>query len=97
MPRRFRKPKLKEGELRLCWGKIDKNSTPEMCCYWQGDRSMKRDVNYLFYELGSEKPDVLKTPLFSVMKPSFFAELENRGYDLTTLKFSIQKKQTEEN
>jgi hypothetical protein len=28
------------------------------------------------------------------MKPSLFEELEARGYDLTTLKFSIMKKQT---
>jgi hypothetical protein len=40
----------------------------------------------------SRHPDPFKKPLFSEMMPSMIEELEARGYDLTTLKFSVMKK-----
>jgi hypothetical protein len=57
---------------------------------------MKRDSNFLFYELMTQKPDWKVQPIFSKMNPSFIEQLELRGYDLTTLKFSIMKKQVPE-
>ena len=89
--KRYRAPKLKEGELRMYWGRVDGDS-PDVILAWQGERSMKRDTNYLYYALCCDKPDLQTTPLFSKMNPSFIKELELRGYDLTTLKFSIMKK-----
>lgn len=91
MVKRYRRPKLKDGELRVYWGKLPHNN-PDIVIEWLGDSSMKRDSNFLFYELGSDKPDLHAKPLFSKMNPSFFKELELRGYDITTLKFSIMKK-----
>lgn len=89
--KRLRKPKLKDGELRVYWGKVPYDS-PDIILAWQGDSSMRRDINLLHYHLCCERPDVHTKPLFSKMEPSLIKELENRGYDITTLKFSIMKK-----
>jgi hypothetical protein len=40
-----------------------------------------------------ETPDPHTMPIFSKMNPSFVDELKSRGYDITTIKFSIQKLQ----
>lgn len=91
MKTRFRKPKLKDGELRMYYGKLPGDS-PDVIYAWQGDRSMKRDSAMLHYMLGTRRPDPFKQPMFSEMLPSFIEELEARGYDITTIKFSIMKK-----
>jgi len=89
--KRFRKPKLKDGELRVYWGKVP-HENPDIVLAWQGNPLMKRDTNMLHSFLCSKNPDPFAKPLFSVMNPSMIEELEARGYDLTTLKFSIMKK-----
>lgn len=80
--RRLRKPTLKEGELRVYWGRVDRGEEPSLVYAWQGDRTMKRDTSYLAREF-----EGLLDPTDCIAK-----ELERRGYDLTTLKFSIMKK-----
>ena len=90
--KRFRTPKLADGELRIYWGREPHDRTPDVMFAWQGDRSMKHDTNLLHYMMASKHPDTSVTPLFSKMRPSLFEELDARGYDLTTLKFSIMKK-----
>ncbi len=84
--KRFRTPKLKDGELRVYWGKLPHDS-PDVVFSWQGDRSMKRDTALLCYlfserELGTSR--------------SLLEELEDRGYDITTLRFSVMKKSANE-
>ena len=88
---RFRKPKLKEGELRVYWGKLP-HENPDVVLAYQGDGLMRRDTNMLRVFMCSQHPDPFAKPLFSKMNPSMIQELEARGYDLTTLKFSIMKK-----
>ena len=92
--KRLRTPKLQDGELRMYWGRECRGSVPEIMFAWQGDRGMKHDANLLHYMMCSKRPDLTATPLFSVMQPSLIEELDARGYDLTTLKFSIKKKAT---
>lgn len=89
--KRYRKPKLKDGELRIYYGKVPHDS-PDVILAWQGDRSMKRDTNLLYSVICSKQPDLFTKPLFSRMNPSLIEELELRGYDITTIKFSIMKK-----
>ena len=91
MAKRFRKPKMSDGELKMYWGKPDKHDGPDVVLAWQGDASMRRDTNLLHYHLCSAKPDLSARPLFSKMNPSLIEELKDRGYDITTLKFSIKK------
>lgn len=89
--KRLRKPKLEDGELKMYWGR-EPNDRPDIMLAWQGDRSMKRDTNLLHYFMCSKHPDPDAQPIFSKMNLSLIEELDARGYDLTTLKFSIKKK-----
>lgn len=89
--KRLRKPKLKDGELRVYWGKVP-HENPDVVFAWQGDRMMKRDTNLLCSVFCSKQPDPFVQPIFSRMMPSLIEELTARGYDLTTLRFSISKK-----
>lgn len=94
--KRFRRPKLKDGELRMYWGKLPHDS-PNVVLAWQGDSSMKRDTNLLHYVMCSQKPKVnVNTVDWSQMQPSLIEELKARGYDITTLQFSIRKRATAE-
>ena len=79
----------KPGELKAKWAKMQ-HSKPDICYVW-GEGVPSADARLLdamltreHYRVGQdweEKPE-----------PSFIQELEMRGYDITTLKFSIQKK-----
>jgi hypothetical protein len=53
---------------------------------------MKRDSALLHYSLACQRPDYRLEHPFSKMLPSLIEELIERGYDITTLKFSIMKK-----
>lgn len=88
--KRLRKPKLKDGELRVYWGRLP-HDNPDVVFAWQGDSMMKRDTSLLCNMFCSKQPDPFARPIFSVMRPSLVDELKARGYDITTLKFSIQK------
>ena len=91
--KRLRKPKLKDGELRIYWGREDHDRTPDVILAWQGDRMMKRDTNLLHSIICSKRPTVTATRVdWYNMEPSLIEALEARGYDITTLKFSIMKK-----
>ena len=94
MTKRPRAPKLKDGELRVYWGKQSRNDSPDLVLAWQGDPLMKRDTHLLYYHLYCQRPDPKALPLYSKMLPSLIEELQARDYDITTLKFSIQKKVT---
>lgn len=87
--KRYRHPKCKEGELKLYYGKID--GSFDVIVAWNGESSMKRDKNLVMNLFASQKPDLFAKPLFSVMNPSFVDELVARGYDISTIKFSIMK------
>jgi hypothetical protein len=93
--KRLREPILKNGELRIYWGCDPHDKTPDVMFAWQGDGTMKRDSYLLHYMMAGKHPDPYVTPVFSKMRPSLLEELDARGYDLTTLKFSIKKKQNE--
>lgn len=91
MTKRYRKPKMKDGELRVYWGRLPHDS-PDIVYAWQGDPEMRRNTRLLHNFFSCESPDPFAQPLWSKMYPSFVKELEQRGYDITTLKFSIMKK-----
>jgi len=71
------------------WGKLP-NEEPDMCTAWGAGLS-KRDGALLHYMLASKRMRWRDgVPTF---EPSFLEELEARGYDLTTFRFSVRKKQ----
>jgi hypothetical protein len=91
MTKRLRAPNAKPGELKMQWGKLP-GDCPDMCFAW-GDGCSKRDGNFLHYVLASARPthnrDEHGRPMFD---KSVLEQLDERGYDLTTLRFSIRKK-----
>jgi hypothetical protein len=92
------KVKARKGELVMRYGR-DEDGETDTCFAW-GDGCSKAD-GALAHSAMTEKrcvPDLLTPRLrlnvFDLFKyePSFFEELERRGYDLKTATFSIMKK-----
>lgn len=85
MPKRWRAPKAKPGQLKAQWGKVD---GMDDLCYAHGDGVPRVDARLLHNALTAERYQAFD----NTWSLSFCDELEARGYDLTTLKFSIEKK-----
>jgi hypothetical protein len=93
MAKRFRRPTVKDGELKLFYGKYEKNDSDDVVTMWgDGAGHNGRDSNLLMDIFCNERPGTFLDPSTRL---SLIEELENRGYDLSTLKFSIMKKNIE--
>jgi hypothetical protein len=97
--KRWRIPKVRPGELAVKFGKPGRwNTTPDVCyCWGPGVNQCDGSLLYLFFGVDRLETDYdapLGSPryLWTKSAPSLLKELEARGYDLTTLRFSIQKK-----
>ena len=64
-----------------------KYSAPDLCYAW-GEGVPSCDARLLDSALTGKRHH----PVGDIWDPGFLEELEKRGYDLTTLKFSVQKK-----
>jgi hypothetical protein len=91
MPKRYRTLKAKPGELRAYYGKPDRWSGPDVCYAW-GPGVSKSDARLLHNVISSDRLELDFPNLGHKFGPSFIAELESRGYDISTLRFSIQMK-----
>lgn len=89
MTKRYRAPKAKPGQLKTQWGKIE-HSNPDLCYAW-GDGCARADGR-LMRSAFSSKHFPSSFDSSHEMMPSFLEELEARGYDITTFRFSISKK-----
>lgn len=78
---RGRMPSPKPGQIKVAWA-TEKNDTPQLHFRYNGNRLMSRDVNLLMSQF-------LTRPTSSGI--GLLEDLESRGYDLSTLKFSIDK------
>lgn len=85
MVKRWRKPIAKPGELLVKWGK-EYGDEDLYYCYPDNEYGMGRDskVVMLAFE---------RNVLFQEDGRTMRQELEARGYDIKTLKFSIMKKE----
>lgn len=89
--KRWRTVTAKPGELKAAYGRVD----GDLCIgyAWGGAGADKSDARIL----GAVMEDRWSRPAFPLgtteERPSLIEELEARGYDITTLKFSIQKKE----
>ena len=84
MEKRYRRPIVKNGEMRLQKGKVDGNI--DMCIFFADDIP-PCDRALLFYFICTENHNYSGGKCKSLTQ-----ELEDRGYDLETLRFSISKK-----
>lgn len=81
--KRIRNPRARPGELKVGWGRCDR-SEPSLV-YVRGGGTTERSDGRILCNAFEE--------VHVHLGRSLAEELEVRGYDLTTLKFSIQKKQ----
>ena len=80
--------KAQPGQLRVFYGRLPGESSPDICYAW-GDGCSKRDGALLTLVMGSKRPGLLPS---DAAEPSLWEELTARGYDLSTLEFSIKKR-----
>lgn len=94
--KRYRRPVTKPGQLRVYYGKDSDGEGPDIVLSWGGDGADKCDSNLLHMYLCSKRP----RPTYGEERlrvgniawdDSLIDELKKRGYDLTTLKFSIER------
>ena len=86
MDKRVRTPKAKPGQLLACWGRPGSGQDPDLVYAWGGKGADKSDSRVVMSAL-----EELKTSSGLGLR----AELESRGYDITTLKFSIAQGEAE--
>jgi hypothetical protein len=87
--RRYGPPRPRPGQLKAQWGSIE-GETPCLV-YAGGEGTAREDRAFIHYLLTSIN---WMGPLHDkwAFEPSFLDELTARGYDITTLKISIEKK-----
>ena len=85
MAKRWRRPEAKPGQLLVKYGK-DCGEQDLFYCHPENTCGMRRDARLLM--LAIEKVDVLDGK-------SLREHLEERGYDITTLKLSVSKLEPE--
>lgn len=94
--KRYRVKPLKRDTLTAYYGKSEDGEID--VCFANGPGCERADARLLYSVLATQRcrPDISMfdgTYLSAVKwEHSFLDELESRGYDLTTLKFSIRKK-----
>lgn len=90
--RRWRTPTAKPGEVKIVYGRADRYDAPDICAVWGGGGADKSDARTVMHALTERR----MVPTFPSLKyearPSLIEELEARGYDITTLRFTIQRK-----
>ena len=89
MKKRYRAPKVNDNQLKMQRG-TDQGS-PDMMIYY-GANIPRHDRALLMYWLYSDNINYRGGE-----KDSLIQELEKRGYDIDTFKFSIEKKVKNEN
>lgn len=84
--KRWRAPKARDGQVKLQYGKLP-NDTHDICVVW-GNGCGKADSRLIMSAFTQKtfRPGTFDS------NPSLVEELDRRGYDITTLRFSIEKK-----
>ena len=98
------------GELKAWWGRLTKHDRPDFCFAWGGGGAEKSDGKMLCHAI-SGKPIRLAFPsaipdgakalghtmdgFVVIEERSLLEELEARGYDLGTLRFTVKQRPRE--
>ncbi len=91
--KRYRTPTAKAGELKAGYGWPDKHADLSMVYVWGGGGADKCDARMLGGFIEDKRLGYAFPSMAIEEGPSLLEELEARGYDITTLRFSIQRKQ----
>jgi len=93
-PKRYRRrPTPAPGILKVYWGVDGDGEGPDLIIAW-GDGVSKGNAHLIHQVFNSERMTLnMDNPREHTWERSLAKELEARGFDLTTLTFSIKKKQ----
>ncbi len=96
--KRYRQKKCKPGQLLLYWGKLP-HDNPDIVGAWGGEGADKRDSHLIMSTFCSPRVTLVfneEDKRKAHGRPYYFDhslmdELKQRGYDISTLKFSIEQ------
>lgn len=89
--RRYHTPKAKPAELKIAYGRVSPHDDPDLCVAWGGAGADKCDGRMVLHSMTEKRMGYSFPDLVIKQRPSLIEELEARGYDITTLRFSIQR------
>lgn len=92
--KRYRTPTAKPGELKAAYGRADRYSEPSVVYVWGGDGAAKGDARMLASLIEDKRKEYAFPSMQIEDRPSLIEELEARGYDITTLRITVQQKAT---
>jgi len=92
MSKRWTSPTAKPGEIKIAFGRPSRHDDPDLCVAWGGGGADKSDARYALHALTEKRYGYAFPSMTLEQQPSVIEELEARGYDITTLRFSIQRK-----
>lgn len=90
--KRYRTPTAKRGELKAAYGRVDRHNNPSLVYIWGGGGAQSPDARILASAFEDKRHGYSFPTMKPEERPSLVEELEARGYDITTLRFTIQKK-----
>ncbi len=82
-----RLPRQKKGVLELSYGRLEKGENPDVV-YTCGEGCDRADLRLLHYHFSWGRLKIGRE-----QEPSLVEDLIKRGYDISTIKFSIKKKE----
>lgn len=88
--KRMGQPRKTPGVLKLQWGKL-RHDAPDFIVAW-GAGCHSADAGLLLHMITGQRPFSSVSGCEGLYAASLAKELEKRGYDITTIKFSIKKK-----
>jgi hypothetical protein len=90
--KRWHTPTAKPGELKAAYGREDRHCSPSLLYVWGGKGAQKPDARILGAAFEDKRQGYAFPSMAIEQRPSLIEELEARGYDITTLRFSIRMK-----
>jgi len=91
MRKRFRRPKVTKNQLKVWWGRGHTDAAPDLQAGW-GAKICVQDAHLIMNSLAGPRYGAGT----GEQRPSLLDELRERGYDLETIKFSIEKLPSDE-
>lgn len=91
MAKRLRAPTAKPGEIKIAYGRASPHDSPDLCAAWGGGGADKSDARTIMHALTERRMVPAFPTLDYEQRPSLVEELEARGYDITTLRFTVQR------
>lgn len=89
---RYRTPTAKPGEIKIVYGKADRYSAPDLCVAWGAGADMKCTGRLIMNAIDQKTMHPRFPGPGYEYRPSLVEELEARGFDITTLRITIQRK-----